>query len=131
MPVKVIFIKDSEPIPFELDGMAGEAMNELRSELEAAKEGDSLECLVVMGVVRQLDGKSRIVSFGSGAVSQIVNLLGEMLTTILVNNSDKPEAMCGEFSENLLHMVQKLKRGKKQQAHNGLIVPDKPKVGRI
>ena len=131
MPVKVIFIKDSEPVPFELDGMAGEAMNELRSELEATKEGDNLECLMVMGVVRQLDGKSRIVSFGSGAVSQIVNLLGEMLTTILVNNSDKPEAMCGEFSENLLHMVQKLKRGKKQQAHNGLIVPDKPKVGRI
>ena len=131
MPTKVIFVKDSEPVPFELDGVAGEAMNEARAELEAAKEGDSLECLVVMGVVRQLDGKSRIVSFGSGAVSQIVNLLGEMLTTILVNNSDKPEAMCGEFSENLLHMVQKLKRGKKQQAHSGLIVPDKPKVGRI
>lgn len=123
---KIVFIEDSTPVPYELDGIAGDMMDEIKVALSKSKEDETLTAAALLATKLDGDGKRIPVMIVQGSTSDTIKNIVLLAASLIIDEQD-PIKKCVEFSDFVLHVVQDTLRKRKTE-RGGLITSTKKLV---
>ena len=104
MPIKVIFVKDSEPFPYEIGGILGHFLENLRDMLESGKLNPSAITAMIVNLAQSDENNPQIINavgVTEGSLEHLLEMLAKTIARIALQ-SRSPEVVCGKICDSAI-----------------------------